>query len=154
MKIVKNVFIGLGVLFVLFLILATFLASSSTEFKSEHQAFVIQYTKEFSKNWEIKSVSTKTTIGMLSQISTPNGKAAVNFFQSLGELVDVSDVELSNYRSNLSGPSIGVFKFKAKFKNGDGIVTVTVHENEGTVKVHGLHIAPIGDILHPSEFEA
>jgi hypothetical protein len=154
MKIIKNIFVGLGVLFVLFLILAAFLSGSSAEFKADYQDFVIQYTKEFSRNWEIKSVSSKTTNGMLSQISTPNGKAAVNFFRSLGEIVEVSDVELNSYRSNFNGPSVGVFKFKAKFKNGDGLVTVIVHKNQGTVKVHGLHILPIGDVLQSGEFEA
>ena len=154
MGVLKKILIGLGVIFILFIGLAIFLAGSSTEFKEKHQDFVISYTKEFSQNWEVSSVSSIMTNGMLSQINTPNGKHAINVFKSFGAFEKASDLELHNYSTHSGGPTVGVFKFKAKFKNANTLVTVTVHEIEGVVKVHGFHVDPIGDIFLPSEFKA
>ena len=154
MKVIKKILVGLGIVFVLFIVLAIFLAGSSSEFKEKHQAFVINYTHEFSKNWEINSVSTETTNGMLSQINTPNGKHALSVFSTFGEFVEATDIELHNYSTNAGGPTVGVFKFKAQFKNANTLVTVTVQEIDGAVKVHGFHIDPIGNILPSSEFNA
>ena len=154
MKIIKKILIGLGAFFVLFIVLAIFIASSSSEFKDKHQEFALNYTIEFSKKWKIDSVSSLTTNGMLSQINTPNGKHALNVFKKLGEFVDATDFELHNYSAHTGGPTVGVFKFKAKFKNANTLVTVTVHEIEGEPKVHGFHVDPIGEINSSNEIKA
>ncbi len=154
MKIVKKILVGLGVLFVLFIGLAIYLAGSSSEFERKHQDFVINYTREFSRGWEINSVSAITTNDMLSQINTPNGKHALNVFRTFGEFIEATDIELHNYSTHAGGPTVGIFKFKARFKNANTLVTVTVHEIEESVKVHGFHIDPIGEISAPSEFKA
>jgi len=154
MKVIKKVLVGLGVLFVLFICLAIFLAGSSSEFEEKHKEFVLNYTEEFSKGWEINSVSPITTNGMLSQINTPNGKHALNVFRTFGIFIEATDFELFNYSSHAGGPTVGIFKFKAQFKNANTLVTVTVHEVDEVVKVHGFHIDPIGDISTSNEFKA
>lgn len=154
MEILKKILIGLGVVFVLFVGLAIFLAGSSTEFKEKHQDFVVNYTRDFSQSWEVSAVSSIMTNGMLTQINTPNGKHAINVFRSLGAFVQATDFELHNYSTHAGGPTVGVFKFKATFKNANTLVTVTVHEIEGDIKIHGFHIDPIGEISLPSEYKA
>lgn len=154
MKVIKKILIGLGVFFLFFIVIVIFLVNSSSEFKEKHQDFAVNYTKEFSQNWDISAVSSKTTNGMLSQINTPNGKHALNVFKRFGSFIEATDIELDNYSSHAGGPTIGIFKFKAEFKNAKTLVTVTVHEIDDNVKVHSFHVNPIGKIKKSGEVAA
>lgn len=151
MKVLKNILITLGTIFLLFVALAIFLFSSSSEFKERNQGFVENYTKEFSQKWDVKSVSDKSTNGLLASINTPNGKQAISFFSSLGKLKSISDIELANYSSNAGSPDVGVFTFKAEFENGKALVKVTIHESDDVIKVHGFNIDPIGELTSTKE---
>jgi len=154
MKLIKNILIGFGAIFVLIIGLFIFVAGSSSEFKDKHEQFVKDYTREFSKNWEIENISLRTTNDLLAQINTTKGKQAVNVFRSLGKLLEISDMELGNYNSRVGGPTTGEFKFKASFENAKTIVTVTIREVDDKVKVQGFHVNPIGSILQPKEVKA
>ncbi len=133
---------------------AVLITGESSEFKEKNESFVKEYTREFSKNWEIKYVINKTTNSMLSQIYTPNGKHALNVFRTFGEVVKITDMELHNYNAHSSGITTGIFKFREKFENADTLVTVTIQEQNNNVKVHGFHIDPIGDVSSPKEIKA
>lgn len=151
MKILKNILVGFGAIFMLLIGLAIFLAGSSAEFKEKHEQFVRDFTREFSQNWEIDSVKVKITNELQSQIKTTKGKHALKVFSSLGRLIEITDMELLNYSAHTSGPTTGVFKFKAKFDNAYTIVSVTVQEMDNTARVNGFHIEPIGDISQSKE---
>lgn len=153
MKIIKNILTGLGVLLVLIIVLIIFLAGASSEFKEKHQEFVISYTKTLSEDWDFSTVSTQTTNDMLSILDTPNGRHAIRVFKSLGKLVEITDMELQNYSTHAGGPSVGIFKFKAHFKNANTLVTVTVHDIDGVAKVHSFHVDPISIISKPDEIQ-
>ena len=151
MKLLKRALIFLGVVFILVIALVIFLASASSDFEKQHEQFVRNFTADFSLNWEIDSVKHHLTNDMLAQIGTPNGRHALNVFRSFGQLEEISDMELSNYNSNTSGLVTGIFKFKARFKNGSALVTVTLHEKDDAIRVHGFHIDPVGNLSNPKE---
>lgn len=154
MKLIKNILVGLGSIFAIFILLAIYLFDQSSDFKEQNEQFVKDFTHEFSNTWDINSVSDLTTNGLLSQINTPNGKHALNIFRSLGKLVEIKDVELNNYESQASGIITAKFIFKAKYENASSLVTVTLQKKDEMVKVHGFHIEPIGNVSAPKEFGA
>ena len=154
MKILKNLLIGLGVLTVLFGGFAFVINGASSDFLEKHREFVTNYTKTFSRNWEVDSISELSTIGLLSQVNSPNGKHTLGIFRAMGVLVEVTEMELNKYSAYSSGPTVGIFKFKAKFENAKSLVTVTIHEVNGIAKVHGFHIEPIGNIIQVDEINA
>ncbi|MCP4976085.1 MAG: hypothetical protein GY931_07980, partial [Maribacter sp.] len=147
MKIIKNIFIGLGAVFFVLILVAVFTASSSLEFKSKHEKLVKKFSTEFSQTWDVDSVSLLMTNDLLSQVNSPNGVQATKQFHALGRLVEISDLELANYSSNIGtqNGSTGVFRFKGVFENATALVTVTIYvsEGEGEVKVSGFNINTI-----------
>ena len=153
MKIIKNIFIGLGVIFLLFIGLAIFLAGAQSEFKEDNQQFVIDFTRDFSQSWEIARVSDHLTNDMLAQANTPNGVHALNVFKSFGKLVEIKDLEIGNYSTHSSGVTSAVFTFKAEFQNANGLVTVTVQEQNDRVYIHGFNIEQIGELSAPKEIK-
>jgi hypothetical protein len=154
MKIIKNILIGLGVVFAIFIGLAIFLFGESSEFKERNEQFVKDFTQEFSQEWTIGRVSDRTTNDFLSQISTPNGQHALMQFKTFGKLVKIEDVEMGNYSTATGSGATGVIKFKAEFENVKALVTVTVREKDGEAKVHGFHIDPLSDISRPKKINA
>jgi hypothetical protein len=154
MKILKNILIGLGSLFILFIVFAVYMSGESSEFKEQNEQFVKDFTQNYSRSWNIESVSDLVTNDFLSQINTPNGQHAVTAFRQLGALVEIKDMELNNYGSHSSGITTGVFKFKATFEKSKALVSVTLQDQEGAIKVHGFYINPINNITTPKEIEA
>ncbi len=156
MKIVKNIFIGLGVIFLILIVVFAFTASDSFEFKSKHEEFVKKFSTEFSQTWEVDNVSLLLTNGLLSQVNSPNGVQATNKFRALGKLVEIKDLELANYSSSYGtqNGSTGVFRFKGIFENATALVTVSIYVNEVEVKVSGFNIDPIGQVKATNEKNA
>lgn len=154
MKIIKKILMGLGAIFALFIVLAIFLIGESAEFEENNEQFVRDYTEAFSQQWDISSVSQSTSNEMLEQINTPNGRHAMNVFRAFGELVEITDMEMDNFSTHSSGITSADFKFKAKFQNGNALVTVKVLEQDNAVRVNGFHIEPIGSVSAPKEIKA
>lgn len=154
MKIIKNILIGLGAVFLLLVGLVVFLASESVDFHDKHSDFVQEFTRVFSEDWDISSVSDSMSNGMLSQIDTTEGRRAMEIFRSLGAVVSITDFEMSNYYSSATdNANTGTFQFKAKFQRGDALVTVTVLESDDKVRIHAFNIQPIGDLAPSEELE-
>ncbi len=152
MQIIKKILIGLGVVFALFIGFVIFMFGESGDFKENNEQLVREYTQKFSQNWSISSVSDLSTNDLLSQITTPNGQHSLRQFQSFGKLVEIEDIEISNYNTSTGAGTTGVFKFKAKFENLNALVTVTVREKDSVAKVHGFHIDPLSEVSPPKEF--
>lgn len=153
MKIIRSILIGLGSLTLIFSAVIAFLATESSNFKKDNEQFVNEFTRDFSHTWDISTVSQLTTNELLSQISSPKGKQTISFFQSLGEIVEINDMELSDYKSQTGGIAIGVFKFKATFENANTLVTVTVKEHDDSIKIHGFHINALHNMSHTPKVE-
>lgn len=145
LKILKNILIGLGVIFILVISLFVFLASESSEFTDKHTNFVENFVKEFSVNWDIADVHSDVTNDMLRQIKTLDGQKAISTFMQLGKLISIDNLSLINYSSNTSGDS-GIFEYKGQFQNGAALVRIEVIEKDENVKVHTLNITFIDDI--------
>ena len=153
MKIIKNILIGLGLITVFFIAAIAFLAGESSEFKKANENFVSKFTRDYSSAWDITSVSEFTTNDFLSQINSSKGKQATRFFQSLGKVVEISDMELSNYNSHTDGITTGTFKFKATFEHAKTLVTVTVQEVNNITKIQGLYIDALNEVSSSKEFK-
>jgi len=154
MRFLKKLFMGLGVIFLLIIVFVVFLFSESSDFKDEHSQFIQDFTQNFSENWDISDVSDHATSELLSNLNTPNGKHAMRVFRALGKLVSVSDIEIQNYSANAGGPNTGVFLFKGDFENAKTLVTITIQEEEGIIRVDGFHINTLSEISGESEFKA
>lgn len=151
MEIVKKILTGLGVVFVLFIVLVMFITGASSKFEDRHKGFVESFTRDFSQNWLVEHVAEKMTNEMLEEINTSDGRRAVGIFKTFGKLVDVIDIEIHDYSANANSPNVGTFKFKANFKNAKTLVTLTVHEADGVAKVQYLHIQTVGDVATVSD---
>lgn len=154
MKLIKNILIGLGVVFSLFIGLAVFLFWESSEFREKNEPFAREFTRAFSQDWSIGDVSDHVTNDLLAQINTPNGKHALSQFRAFGRLVKIEDVEMGNYNASAGVGVTGVLRFKAEFENVKALVTITLRETDGVVKVHGFHIDPLSDIKAPKNINA
>lgn len=145
MKIIRNILIGFGGLFLLLIVFFMFIAGSSSEFRTENQYFVTKFMRDFSEKWDINDVKDDLSNQMLAQIDSLNGQFALNYFKSLGKLKSIRNFELNNYRTSTNGET-GVFLFKAKFENADTLVTFTLVKTDKGRKVNGLNIQALEDI--------
>ena len=145
MKIIKNILIGLGVIFILLIGLFVFLGSESIEFRDRHAEFVESFVKDFSNDWEVSTIHKLVTNEMLVQMQSQNGQQALSVMSALGKLESISDLTLTNYSTKISGDT-GVFQFKGQFSNGAALVQVIVIEKDEVVRIHNLHINTISNI--------
>ncbi|MGV1097833.1 hypothetical protein ACUUL3_00290 [Thiovibrio sp. JS02] len=148
MKIIKNILITLGILFVCGAALFGFLNYKSAGFKKEHAPFVTRFMTEFSKNWEIAEVRNMLSNDFVRQLETPNARQAMLFFKQLGKLTAIRDVELQNYRANAGTDTyqLGEFVFKADFENASGLVTMSVIVKKDGERVNALYVNPTTEI--------
>lgn len=153
MKVIKNILLGLGALFLLIVVFFTFLWGESSDFKEQNALFINNYLETFSTNWDLDDVKDQMTNGLLIEINTPNGTNAMNYFKTLGRLQEIRDLEINNYNTTLSGKT-GVFLFKAKFQYSDTVVKMILQKNEDGVKVNGLYITPLGKVNDNKEIPA
>lgn len=144
MKILKRILITLGVIFVGFLCLAVFIGYSSSAFLDENREFVKEFSYDLSRNWAPIDVHARLSNQFLQALDSPSGKSAFYQLKALGNLQEISDIELGNYYTGTDGTTAEI-TFKAVFDNAKGLVTVTLFENKGKVVVHGFHVsAPDG----------
>ena len=148
MKVLKNILIGFGVVFVGIIALIIFLSTDSSRFKETHADFIDQFLEDYSQHWDVADVHSRVTNDLLIQIRSAQGKNALSVFESLGVIESTSDLEIGNYYSGTSGKS-GEFSLKAVFSNGLALINIIVNEEDGDVRVNGLHITPSGEI-HPA----
>lgn len=130
---------GIGVLFLLFIVIAAITFKGSGDFEDKHTEFVVQFMNELSSEWRIGDVYPKLTNVMIQQSETQEGKRFLNMFRRLGSIKTINDLELQNYFSGTDG-NRGVFVFKAEFENGFGLVTLTVLEVDGKPQVQAINI--------------
>lgn len=144
MRIVKNILIGFGVLFVAVIWLVLFIGAGSSEFREKQSPFIEGFMMEFSENWDVADVHSKLDNDLLKQIDSPSGRAALGVFRALGDFEAMHDLVLQHYTTATSGKT-GRFTFKALFENGPALVEIMLVESEGKTLVIGLHITPAGD---------
>jgi len=145
MKILRNILIGFGVVFVAVIGLIVFLSNESNDFRDKQFPFIETFMMEFSENWEVSSVYEKLTNDLLKQIDSPAGRNALDIFKTQGSFKEMSDLVLVNYNAGTSGKT-GKFTFKALFTSGPALVEIILVENQGKTLVNGLHITPSGDV--------
>lgn len=154
MHILKKILIGFGVVFVGIIALVIFLAADASKFKETHAEFIDQFLEDYSQRWDVADVYFRVTNELLSNINSEQGKNALSVFTTLGVLESTSDLEIGNYYSGTSGKT-GNFTLKAVFSNGLALVKIVVNEEDGNVRVNGLHITPSEEMLPVStEHEA
>ena len=141
MKILKNILISLGVIFLLFRVLFIYLSIDSDKFKDEQEPFIESFMHEFSSDWNVRDVYPKLTNNFIQQIETQAGRHALNIFKTLGEYESMSDLSISNYNTGTDGTT-AIFTFKAQFTSGPALVSITLLKDNDKTLVHGLHITP------------
>jgi len=153
-NILKKIFIGLGIIFMVLIVMLGLVVLRSSEFKKENTEFVKQFMTQFADNWEVNDVQHMLSNEFIDQITTPGGRAAVMEFRKLGKLIDIQDIELNNFNTfwGTNSHKRGVFVFKAQFENGNALATLTLVVNENGRRVHALNLNPIGEMdFHQSD---
>jgi hypothetical protein len=139
MRVLKNVLIGLGVIFLGFLALFTWVGMSSRHFRQEQTPFVETFVTDLSKRWNIEDVQDRLDNAFIEQAGTPQAQQLLHQFKLLGALKSVHDLDLQRYVTNTQGRT-GVFYFKGTFENGEAAVNVTIVQKDGAVRVSGFYL--------------
>jgi hypothetical protein len=139
MRVLKNILIGLGVIFLVVLAFFAWIGVSSSQFRKEQTPFVETFVTDLSKHWDIADVYDRMANPFIEQAATPQAQQLLHQFKQLGALTSVHDLELRNYYSNNNG-RIGLFSFKGTFENGEGVVNVTIVKKDGAVRVLGFYL--------------
>ena len=149
MKILKNIFIGLGALFILLMIVFAYISYSSSVFLKDNQQFIEEFAYDYSANWSSDDVHTRLSNEFLTMINSPEGRQAISQVRQLGAITEISDFEMGNYYSGTGG-NTGIITFKAVFENAKGVVRITLVEKDNKVRIQGFRVlAPDG--LLPSQ---
>lgn len=141
MRVVKNILISLGVLFLIFGAFFAWMVVGSHHFRKEQGPFVEVFVTDFSQHWDIADVYDRLENSLAEQFATPDGLQVLGHFKQLGPLKSVHDLELRNYNTGTTGRT-GEFLFKGSFENGEAIVNVTIVKKDGAVRVLGIHLIP------------
>ena len=139
MQVLKNILIGLGVLFLVALALFAWVGVSSSQFRKEQAPFVERFVTDLSKRWDIADVSDRMANPFIEQASTPQARQLLHQFKELGALQSVQDLQLRSYLTNNNGQT-GIFSFKGMFENGEGVVNVTIVKKDGVARVSGFYL--------------
>lgn len=153
MRILKNVLAVLGFVVILVIGFGVFTGYSAEEFKSANQQRVESFVKDFSKRWRVEDIEDRVTNEFLSQVTSPEGKEAVQKFSALGRLESISDFEMPRYSSG-TGATVALFQFKAKFVSGGAVIELELVEKEEQVRVQRMNINLVGELpLRGSRYE-
>jgi hypothetical protein len=139
MRVLKNILIGLGVLFLVVFALFAWVRVSSNQFRKEQAPFVESFVTDLSKRWDIADVHDRIANIFIEQVSTPQAQHLLHQFKRLGKLQSVHDLELRGYKSD-NGGRTGLFSFKAAFENGEALMNVTIVEKDGEARVLGFYL--------------
>lgn len=139
MRVLKNIFIGLGVLFLVVLALFVWIRVSSNQFRKEQAPFVESFVTDLSKHWDIEDIHDRIANSFSEQISSPQAQQLLHRFKQLGGLKSVHDLELRAYKSYNDGPT-SLFSFKGTFENGEALVNVTIVKKAGPALVSGFYL--------------
>jgi hypothetical protein len=139
MRVLKNILIGLGVLFLVVLAVFAWIGVSSSQFRKEQAPFVETFATDLSKRWDIADVYDRMANSFIQQASTPQARQLLRQFKQLGALKSVHDLELRSYNSN-NTEQTGLFSFKGTFENGEAVVDVTITKKNGAVCVMSFYL--------------
>lgn len=143
MRVLKKILIGLGSVFLVLLLLFTWIGIQSVRFKREEAPFVKTYVADLSRRWNVADVYGRSANEFVEQADSPQGQRTMESFEALGSLISVQDFALKNYTDGTWGQR-GVFDFKANFKNGKALVQVTiVDKGHGGPRVIGIFLTGI-----------
>ena len=139
MRALKNILIGLGVLFLVVLAVFAWIGVSSSQFRKEQAPFVETFVTDLSKRWDIADVYDRMANSFIEQASTPQARQLLHQFRQLGALKSVHDLGLRSYKSS-NNEQTGLFFFKGIFENGEAVVNVTIVRKDGAVHVLGVYL--------------
>jgi hypothetical protein len=139
MRVLKNILIGLGVLFLVILAFFAWIGVSGSQFRKEQAPFVETFVTDLSKRWDIADVYDRLANPFIEQTSTPQAQQLLHQFKQLGALKSVHDLGLRSYNANNNGRT-GLFSFTGTFENGEAVVSVTIVKKDGAVRVLGFYL--------------
>ena len=139
MRVVKNILIGLGGLFLVIVALFTWVGVSGSQFSAEQGPFVKKFVADLSKRWEVVDVYDRMSSSFIQQSGTPQAQQLLHQFKRLGALKSVSALKLQSYYSN-NNDRTGVFSLEGAFENGEAVIRVTIVRKDGAVRVVGFYL--------------
>ncbi len=132
--------VGLGALFVLLLASVAYLGLSASSFVEETQPFLLDFTADFARNWEVATVEARMTDALATNLRTPQGRNVMSQLKQLGAFKGGHEFESRHYSSGTDGKRAEI-AFDGRFEHADVVVTIVVERRDGVVKVDGFHIA-------------
>lgn len=147
-KLIRNTFIGLGAIFIIFGALMIYMYNASSRFAEEHTDFIESYLSDLSNQWSVSDIHGRSTNQLLSQMNKAHGRAVIDKFNVLGKLKRIEELEMINYFTGTSGVT-GQFQLVAIYEGGASLVKVVVIKKDDIVKIAGLHIKPIKRFSRP-----
>jgi len=141
-KLARNMLIGAGAIFIIFIAFMMFMLNASVKFKHEHTAFIETYLTDLSTQWSISDIHSRSTNQLLSQMNEAQGRAVIARYNVLGKLKRIEELEMMNYYTGTSGVT-GQFQLLVVYEGGPSLVKIVVIVKDDKVKVAGLHIKPL-----------
>lgn len=141
MEFFKKLMMWLGGIFTLIVILIIFLAAGSSNFEEEQEPFVQQFMADFSSRWDTQDIYPHLSNEFVEMVNTPESKAALAQFKTMGKIKTITDFEIGNYNAHTSGTT-GEFSFKASFEHGEAVINMTIKSSDIGVRVQSFRLIP------------
>jgi len=157
MNILKKILMGMGGVFIVAIVLLVTVDNNQSNFKSQHEYFVSQFMSELADSWEVSDVRSKLSPEFLEQIGESQAQRQLSAFSALGEVKQISNVELADYMFMLDkSTNVGVFTLNTVFENGAAKVQIVLEEDGDEVKVQALNIETLNSSFRamPARSEA
>lgn len=84
MRVLKNILIGLGGLFLVVIALLAWIGVSSSQFRKEQAPFVQTFVTDLSKRWNVADVYDRMANPFIEQVSTPQPQQLPTSVQAAG----------------------------------------------------------------------
>jgi len=140
MKILKNILIGFGGLFVILIVLVVFLAGSSSDFKEEYEPFTKQFLADFSVSWDRASVIDRMSNSLIEDTSTQDVQNFLHQLQGLGELKSFGEITIENYTTHTDTGEEAIFSISTQFEAGHALWKISVSVIDDAARITGIHL--------------
>jgi hypothetical protein len=139
----KRFLMILGGLFVMMIGAIGLLAVQAVSVAGQNQEAAVAAVRSISKDWSLVKSQQHVAPALMRISDAPKVQRAFRYFERFGALVKAEDASQTNYSMSTETGTTAVVQFVGTFQNGKAKVTVKLHENNGRMRVYGLHLKPL-----------
>lgn len=150
----KRFLMVLGGVFALMIAGVGLLAVQAYSVSGQNRDAAVTAVQAISKEWSLTQSQEHIDPALLRISDAPDVQRAFAYFQRFGALVKAEAASQTNYSMSTETGTTATVEFVGLFQNGKAKVTVQLHENDGRMKVYGLHLKPLSDVTPQPEERA